>query len=205
MRRRVPRKTMNNAHLTPLRNADVDGDSTMHSSPDVEADDDLFPGEGPSTPRNAASFAPGPASELSPPNSQGRFQEESLSTQLAGGADPPSIINANGKRAHPNSVANTNAATSSAAGGQGDRKAGPVQTDKQTGYQWTSPEDAPGYEWRSNRAREDESRAMDLVQDKASMIRSKSVRGARGCSADGRSIARYGDPLNPDVPMTLKR
>lgn len=155
-------------YLTPPRLADVDGDSTMHSSPELDAaDDDLFPGEGPSTPRNAASYALGPASELSPPNSQGRFPEESLST-LAGGA--PSIINANGKRAHPSSVAD---AATPAAGGQGDKKSGPVQTDPQTGYQWTNAEDAPGYEWKNNRAREDELRALEMVVDKGSMIKSK--------------------------------
>ncbi|KAF1972983.1 hypothetical protein BU23DRAFT_466380 [Bimuria novae-zelandiae CBS 107.79] len=176
---------MYNPCLTPLGRADVDGDSTMNSSPELEAadDDDLFPGEGPSTPRNAASFAAGPASELSPPNSQGRLPEESLSA-LAGGA-PPSIINANGKRAHPSSVAN---AATPAAGSAGDKKSGPTQTDPKTGYQWSSPEDAPGYEWKSNRAREEEARALDVVVDKNTMIRT-----------------RYGDPLKPEVPMKLKR
>lgn len=156
------------SYLTPPRQrVDVDGDSTMHSSPDLEADDDddLFPGDGPSTPRNAASFALGPTSELSPPNSQGRLPAESLSA-LAGGA--PSMINANGKRAHPSSVANA-----APAGGAGDKTSGPVQTDPATGYQWSSAEDAPGYEWRSNRAREEEARALDAVVDKGSMIKSK--------------------------------
>ncbi|KAL5393313.1 hypothetical protein DPSP01_000135 [Paraphaeosphaeria sporulosa] len=161
--------------------SDADGDSTMHSSPELDAaDDDLFPGDGdaPSTPRNAASYAPGPASELSPPNSQGRLPEESLSA-LAGGA--PSMINANGKRAHPSSVA-----SAAPAGGSGDKKSGPVQTDSATGYQWSSPDEAPGYEWKSNRAREEEARALEAVVDKGSMVK-----------------ARYGDPLKPSVPMNL--
>lgn len=154
--------------------ADIDGDSTMHSSPEPDmAEDDLFPGDGPSTPRNAASYALASA-ELSPPNSQGRFQEESSSASAnAGGAEPPSIINENGKRAHPSSVANTAAATTTTTtSGASDKKAGPVQTDPQTGYQWSSAEDAPGYEWKSNRAREDESRALDMIMDKGSMIKS---------------------------------
>ncbi|KAF2447612.1 hypothetical protein P171DRAFT_429235 [Karstenula rhodostoma CBS 690.94] len=140
----------------------------MHSSPELDAadDDDLFPGHGdgdaPSTPRNAASFALGPASELSPPNSQGRLPEESFSALAVANAAP--------------------------AGGAGDRKSGPVQTDSATGYQWSSADEAPGYEWKSNRAREEEARALEAVVDKGSMIKT-----------------RYGDPLKPSVPMTLKR
>ena len=138
------------------------------------AEDDLFPGDGPSTPRNAASYALASA-ELSPPNSQGRFQEESSNASaLAGGAESLSIINENGKRAHPSSVAN-NAATTTTTSGASDKKAGPVQMDLATGYRWTSVEDAPGYEWKSNRAREEESRALDMVIDKGSMIKSKSL------------------------------
>ncbi|KAF9740865.1 hypothetical protein PMIN01_00404 [Paraphaeosphaeria minitans] len=182
----VPGKRTKWSSLMPPRtHADVDGDSTMHSSPELDADDDdLFPGDGdgPSTPRNAASYALGPASELSPPNSQGRLPEESLSA-LAGGA--PSMINANGKRAHPSSVANAAPASGS---GSGDKKSksGPVQTDSATGYQWSSQDEAPGYEWKSNRAREEEARALEAVVDKGSMIKT-----------------RYGDPLKPSVPMYL--
>ncbi|KAK3203722.1 hypothetical protein GRF29_106g434359 [Pseudopithomyces chartarum] len=173
--------------LTSLRRADADGDSTMHSSPELDAlEDDLFPGDGPSTPRNAASFALASA-ELSPPNSQGRFQEEgSNQSALAGGAAYPPTINANGKRAHPSSAATTQ--TSNASSRAADNKAGPVQTDAETGYQWTSAEDAPGYEWKSNRAREDEVRSWDTIVDKGSMIKTK-----------------YGDPLKPEVQMGLKR
>ncbi|KAL1607846.1 hypothetical protein SLS60_002784 [Paraconiothyrium brasiliense] len=183
MSSRVPHGRLGYSYLTPpYYHTDVEGDSTMHSSPLLDAaDDDIFPGEGPSTPRNAASFALGPASELSPPNSQGRLPKESLSS-LAGGATTPSMINANGKRAHPSSVA------TAAPQGAGDKKSGPVQTDSVTGYRWSSAEDAPGYEWKSSRARDDEAKALDAVVDKGSMIKT-----------------RYGDPLKPEVPMTLKR
>lgn len=125
----------------------------MHSSPELDAAADA-----PSTPHNAASFALGPAAELSPPNSHGRLPDENLSA-LAGGA--PSMINANGKRAHPSSVANVT-----------DKKSR-LQTDPATGYQWSSADDAPGYEWKTNRAREDEARALEAVVDKGSMIKSK--------------------------------
>lgn len=143
----------------------------MQSSPEMDAEDDLFPGDGPSTPRNAASFALASA-ELSPPNSQGRFQEEgSKPSALAGGAAPLSILNANGKRAHPSSATTTQTSTVSSAAA--DTKAGPVQTDPQTGYQWTFAEDAPGFEWKGNRAREDELRAWETIVDKGAMIKSK--------------------------------
>lgn len=167
--------------------ADADGDSTMHSSPDLDAaDDELFPADAdaPSTPRNAASYALGPASELSPPNSQGRLPEESLSA-LAGGA--PSLLNANGKRAHPSSVASAAPAPAPAGGsgsGSADKKPGPVQTDAATGYQWSSQDEAPGYEWKSGRAREEEARALDAVVDRASMIKSKRPWVVSWCFAD---------------------
>ncbi|KAL5444289.1 hypothetical protein PMIN07_010408 [Paraphaeosphaeria minitans] len=126
----------------------------MHSSPELDADDDdLFPGDGdgPSTPRNAASYALGPASELSPPNSQGRLPEESLSALAVANAAPAS------------------------GSGSGDKKSksGPVQTDSATGYQWSSQDEAPGYEWKSNRAREEEARALEAVVDKGSMIKTR--------------------------------
>ncbi|KAJ4296776.1 hypothetical protein N0V90_006824 [Kalmusia sp. IMI 367209] len=82
---RMPRDDLYKHGILTPPFADVDGDSTMHSSPELDAEDELFPGEGPSTPRNAASFALDPTSELSPPNSQGRAPEDSLSA-LASGA-----------------------------------------------------------------------------------------------------------------------
>lgn len=140
----------------------------MHSSPELDAlEDDLFPGDGPSTPRNAASFALASA-ELSPPNSQSRFHEEGSNQSALAGAATAQTTNASSRAA--------------------DNKAGPVQTDAETGYQWTSAEDAPGYEWKSNRAREDEVRSWDTIVDKGSMIKTK-----------------YGDPLKPELPMGLKR
>jgi hypothetical protein len=69
-----------------------------------------------------------------------------------------SAVNANGKR--PLSLAQT----------------APVQgthTDSETGYSWSRPEDQPGWDWKNTRAREDESRAVDVMVDLGSQIRSK--------------------------------
>lgn len=132
----------------------------------MESDDEMFPGEGPSTPRHAPKFPIDPSSELSPPNSQGRFsqtQDDSLSALVGGAA---STINANGKRIRSSAKEKT---TSEISGGQ----SGPVQTDPTTGYQWTQPEDQPGHAWRNNRAREDEMRALDMLVDRGSQIKSK--------------------------------
>jgi hypothetical protein len=150
--------------LTSLPRTDVDGDSTMNSSPELAPEDEMFPDEGPSTPRNAATFAL-PASELSPPNSQGGpsnlTREESTAF-----TNSPSLLNANGKRTR---------LTVSAASGSGIAGAeGATHTDSATGYQWSKAEDAPGHEWKNNRAREDEARALDMIVDKDSQIRSKS-------------------------------
>ncbi|KAF2189673.1 hypothetical protein K469DRAFT_723600 [Zopfia rhizophila CBS 207.26] len=157
--------------------SDADGDSQMHSSPELEADDEMFPDEagGPSTPRNAAAFSLEPASELSPPNSQGpshlASRDESVSTALSGS---PSTLNANGKRVHPSGLPT---ATSSLASSN-------IHVDEETGYTWAKQEDQPGYEWKNPRAREEESRALDQIIDKGAMIK-----------------LRYGDPLDPNVPM----
>lgn len=177
--------------LTPPHYTDIDGDSTMHSSPDLAAaDDEMFPDEAPSTPKNAAAFALDPASELSPPNSQG-----GPSTSTAASA----ILNANGKRILPPS-ASGEASSSSVSGG--------VHTDPATGYQWSKHEDQPGYEWKNNRAREEEARALEQIVDKANQIKRKLRLCAAGC-VWGQCLCcdtgRYGDPLKADVPMTLGR
>lgn len=151
--------------LTRLLNLDADGDSTMHSSPELEADDEMFPDEGPSTPRNAATFALDPASELSPPDSQGPSalpRGESFAAAL----NSPSVLNANGKRAYPSTAVTAASATAGAA-------TGTVHTDPASGYQWTKAEDQPGYEWKNTRAREDESKALDIIIDKNSQIKSE--------------------------------
>ncbi|KAF2653871.1 hypothetical protein K491DRAFT_497758 [Lophiostoma macrostomum CBS 122681] len=148
--------------------SDADGDSTMHSSPELGADDEMFPDEaGPSTPRNAATYALDPASELSPPNSQGPSnlpRDDTFSAALSGS---PSL-NQNGKRV----LAPTSTGLSQNA-----------HTDAETGYQWSKPEDQPGWEWKNTRAREDEARSLDQIVGLGSMIRT-----------------RYGDPLDPTVP-----
>jgi len=141
----------------------------MHSSPELEPEDDMFPGEGPSTPHNPAAFSLNPASELSPPNSQGPARNDNSATSNG----TPSMINANGKRAHP-SAASAAAATAESSG----EPSGVVRKDPVTGYKWTNPEDAPGYEWKSSRAREEEARAMDSIVDRSSQIKSASPRSS---------------------------
>jgi len=145
--------------LTP----DLDQDSTMHSSPDMAADDDeMFPDEAlPSTPRNPASHVLGASSELSPPNSQGPAnlpRGDSFTATIA------SNVNENGKR--PLSL--NPASTASTA-----NENGVTHTDPETGYQWSKAEEQPGFEWKNQRAREDEMRALDNIIDKGSMIKSE--------------------------------
>jgi hypothetical protein len=141
-----------------LKMADAEGDSTMHSSPELGADDEMFPDEaGPSTPRNAATHALDPASELSPPNSQGPStlpRDDNFSAALSGS---PSL-NQNGKRV-----------LAPVSTGQSQS----LHTDPETGYQWSKPEEQPGWEWKNNRAREDEARSLDQITEKGAMIRSK--------------------------------
>ncbi|KZM22815.1 hypothetical protein ST47_g6052 [Ascochyta rabiei] len=157
--------------LTP----DSDQDSSMHSSSDMAADDDeMFPDEAlPSTPRNAASLVLNAGSELSPPNSQGPAnlpRGDSFTATIA------SNVNENGKR--PLSL---NPASNSG-------ETGATHQDPETGYQWSRAEDQPGFEWKNQRAREDEMRALDQIIDKGSQIKT-----------------RYGDPLDESVPATLRR
>lgn len=144
---------------------DSDQDSSMHSSPDMAADDDeMFPDEAlPSTPRNPASHVLGVGSELSPPNSQGPAnlpRGDSFTATIA------SNVNENGKR--PLSL--NPALTASTA-----NETGITHTDPETGYQWTRAEDQPGFEWKNQRAREDEMRALDNIIDKGSQIKSELV------------------------------
>ncbi|KAF2691257.1 hypothetical protein K458DRAFT_288676 [Lentithecium fluviatile CBS 122367] len=164
----------------PPWRADADGDSTMNSSPELDAEDEMFPDEGPSTPRNAASFALDPTSELSPPNSQSGPSTLTRNDSTAF-TNSPSMVNANGKRTRIEGAPGTGSGSAGA-------EAGARHTDNATGYQWSKQEDQPGYEWKNTRAKEDELRALDQIVDKSSQIKT-----------------RYGDPLKPSVPMTLKR
>ncbi|KAL1647527.1 hypothetical protein SLS61_007353 [Didymella pomorum] len=155
-----------------------DQDSTMHSSPDMAADDDeMFPDEAlPSTPRNPASHVLGAGSELSPPNSQGPAnlpRGDSFTATIA------SNVNENGKR--PLSLNPASAASTA-------NETGVMHTDPETGYQWSKAEEQPGFEWKNQRAREDEMRALDNIIDKGSMIKT-----------------RYGDPLDESVVTKSKR
>jgi hypothetical protein len=142
-----------------------DQDSTMHSSPSMAADDEMFPDEAlPSTPRNATSHALATSSELSPPNSQPPAnlpRGDSFSATIA------SNVNENGKR--PLSLNPAAAVASETASGAN----GLTHADPETGYQWSRAEDQPGYEWKCQRAREEEMRALDQIVDKGSQIKSE--------------------------------
>jgi hypothetical protein len=176
--------------------ADPEGDSTMHSSPELEADnDEMFPDEaiGPSTPRNPPTFALDPSgpSDLSPPNSQGPSllanRDENLSTAL--GRSTSTSINANGKRVRT-SVMNATATVPSTEGSQ---------VDSETGYTWTKQEEQPGWDWKNTRAREDESRAWEHIVDKSSMIKSRPLDTYTGLPANkGSQIRRPTRPLCAD-------
>ena len=133
-----------------LTSALLDQDSTMHSSPSMGADDDeMFPDEAlPSTPRNAASHALATSSELSPPNSQP--PAANLPRGDSFGATIASNVNENGSAGN-----------------------GLMHADPETGYQWSRAEDQPGYEWKCQRAREEEMRALDQIVDKGSQIKSE--------------------------------
>lgn len=146
----------------------------MHSSPELN-DDEMFPdeAEGPSTPTNVAAFSIPPASELSPPNSQGPSNMGAREDLFATFAGSPSTLNANGKRVHPTTAAGMPA---SAAVGTGQ------YVHKASGYTWDKPEDEPGYAWLNKRMQEEYARAMEQIVDKGAMIKTK-----------------YGDPLDPKV------
>ena len=126
----------------------------MHSSPSLTNDDDeMFPDE--ALPKNTISNPSTPhhthndiaASELSPPNSQSQSR------------DPAALnLNANGKR--PLSLAQSAASLP-----------GGAHQDTETGYQWSKPEEQPGWEWKNTRAREDEARALDSIVDKGHQIK----------------------------------
>lgn len=132
---------------------DADGDSTMQSSP--EDNDDMFPGEAPSTPKLSQI-----SSELSPPTAQGPLSGGASTTQAA---DLPvtasldrSTLNENGKRV-----------AARVEMGNGVSKA---HVHKPSGYTWDREEDAPGYAWKNKKAHEDFNRAWDNVVGKDQMI-----------------------------------
>lgn len=168
-----------NQAIKRLRMLDPDGDSTMHSS--VELDPSFSQQSqktDPSTPRNPANLALGANSELSPPNSQGPSNTARMS---AAGVTASPSLNINGKRILTGTSANAPGTT--------------VQTDPETGYQWTKVEDAPGYAWKNQRAREEEVRAVDAIIDKSYMIRSMSTNSCRCRALTRNSTIRR--PLGP--------
>jgi hypothetical protein len=179
---------------------DVDGDSNMHSSPELDAEDEMFPDEagpdaaGPSTPRNAAAYSL-PPSELSPPNSQGGVplpRDESFLTN----AGSPSALNANGKR-----VYGAGGGVGASGGGVvlSAAEGGNVHEDKETGYQWVKTEEQPGYEWKNNRAKEEEIRTLEQIVDKSQMIKSRfTAVNAYGLRAN--DISSIWRPSRSDCP-----
>ncbi|KAF2002852.1 hypothetical protein P154DRAFT_124396 [Amniculicola lignicola CBS 123094] len=174
--------------------SDDDGDSRMHSSPELDAEDEMFPDEaaGPSTPKHTAAFSLQDApSDLSPPDSQGPANL-ARGDSVTNFSTSPSILNANGKRLHASVLtegfAGTATTTTAPAAGTGSSTLFALssvnqQVDPETGYTWAKNEDAPGWEWKNPRAKEDEMRAIDNIVDKGTMIK-----------------ARYGDPLDSSVP-----
>lgn len=154
----------------------------MHSSPSND-DDEMFPDEAipnnsthnPSTPHHPALDS---TADLSPPNSQSQSQQAQSHSQTRDPSNPTTGVNANGKR--PLSAAQNVAASMLGGGG--------THQDAETGYQWSRPEDQPGFEWKNNRAREDELRALDVIIHLGRQIKT-----------------RYGDPLDPTVPAKTKR
>lgn len=121
----------------------------MHSSAD---EDEMFPDE--ALPNTSTTTAPSTldspstphthpptAADLSPPNSQGPRD--------------PSTFNANGKR--PLSLAQPALAGAHA--------------DPETGYSWSKQEEAPGFEWKNTRAREEESRALDQIVELGAQVK----------------------------------
>lgn len=48
-----------------------------------------------------------------------------------------------------------------------------VRTHQVSGYQWTRDEDAPGYAWKSKKAREDAARAYENIVDKERSVAGK--------------------------------
>lgn len=151
--------------LTPT--SDADGDSTMHSSPSLPDDDEMFPDEAlPQTPAVAAATH-ATASDISPPNSQAHPVSSLGLGVNENGKRPLSL--AQGAGANPSAGA---AGGASSSGGSGGGSASIIHTDQDTGYTWSRTEDQPGYEWKNTRAREEESRALEVIVDKGLQIKS---------------------------------
>lgn len=149
--------------LTPP--PDLDGDSAMHSSPSASADE-MFPDEAlPQTTTTPHTLAP----DLSPPNSQPQSREPSSLTLG---------VNANGKRplSHAQSLLAGVSSASAGGSGSGGNAAGQAAQqqhhDAETGYVWSRAEDKPGFEWKNNRASEEEARALEMIVDKGSQVKS---------------------------------
>jgi hypothetical protein len=138
-----PRKRL---QLTPPPDRDMDSNLS---------ENEMFPDEAlnnPATPHNNT-LTNVAANELSPPNSQSHARDPAI-TSLG--------VNSNGKRPLSTGMAHNT---------EGQGVAGGGHQDAETGYQWTKQEDQPGFEWKNNRAREEENRALDTIIDKGHMIR----------------------------------
>jgi len=78
---------------------------------------------------------------------------------------PAELLNANGKRTLD--AATGNASVASTAGAASGKYLG----RHEGGYAWYREEDAPGYAWRNNKAREEEQRALSQIVDLGSMVK----------------------------------
>ncbi|KAF2761822.1 hypothetical protein EJ05DRAFT_482651 [Pseudovirgaria hyperparasitica] len=165
--------------------SDIDGDSTMHSSPsdveDMDEEEEELPTaqDAPATPtggiapQHPHAFVP-PSSEISPPNSQhgparqNAFTSTSRNDGMPEGSPSAMALNANGKRAI---VEGKNEAAT---------KASKPIGRSSSGYEWSRPEDEPGWTWMNRKAAEEYYRAMDQIVDKEYMIKSELSRSSCG-------------------------
>jgi len=128
---------------------DPDGDSLMQSGDSTPK---------PSTPN--AQIRSIAISDLSPPNSQG----VPLPVDMPAVAPSASGANMNGKRP----ISSIDHSQESLGGGVSLSATIPTDASIRatTTYQYTQPEDAPGYAWKNKKAQDDYNRAWDSLVDK---------------------------------------
>ncbi|KAF2422368.1 hypothetical protein EJ08DRAFT_653157 [Tothia fuscella] len=121
-----------------------------------------------------------PPSELSPPNSRGGPSAPSIpfnantGSALAGTGSkmPPSTnLNANGKRNWGVKDGRKINGSGNAGNGKGQGQGNHV--DRETGYEWSSEQDAPGFAWQSKSGKDEYSRAWSAVAEKDRMIKTR--------------------------------
>lgn len=144
-------------------------DSPMQDESPEMSDDVL---ETPQTPLHPANPL---SSELSPPNSHSRPSESSVpAANTAAKMPPSSTVNANGKRkwaTNGNDSAVVQGLALAQAQQQGGGSATVMGRDPGSGYTWNKEEDAPGFSWNNNKAKEEASREFSRFADKDRMIK----------------------------------